>query len=157
MDDLKIGQIYYVTAETSDNVDLRREPTMNSKTEDGQDNVIISLPLGAEVTLESREVRAVEGHNWYNIRYIQDDVAIIGWVVSDYLLLTEAGYLIPVTGGCEVTDVDYKGIRKFDIAYMPSDPGSLPQGLVKYKSGGKTIYTSLDDWNAVGGARYKLS
>ena len=95
MDDLQVGKAY--TVNTENGLDLRREPNTNPKTEDGNDNVILSMPSGSVVVLESAEVRTNDGHIWYNVRYIQDETEETGWVQSDSL--QEAELIIPVTGG----------------------------------------------------------
>jgi len=70
---------------------------MNPKTEDGNDNVILSMPSSSAVVLESVEVRTNDEHTWYNVRYIQDETEETGWVHSDSL--QEVELFIPVTGG----------------------------------------------------------
>ena len=95
MSDLEIGLGYIVNAENG--LDLRKEPNMNSKTEDGTDNIILSLPQGSQVILASDEVRISDGRNWYNVKYIQDDVEEIGWVNSHDL--PELGMIVTTGGG----------------------------------------------------------
>lgn len=150
MDDLKTGQIYYVNTESTD---LRREPSMNSKTGAGQDNVILSMLFGSEVILESREVRAAAGHDWYYIRYVQDDKAVIGWTISDYLQHDPPGF-IPVTGAVEVTNVTYNQQVLYPIAKLPSEPENIPQAAatgVTFSLDNEKRATTLEKWRVAAG------
>jgi hypothetical protein len=79
MDDLQIGQSFQVNTETE--VDLRREPNMNPKTEDGKDNVILAIPSNEFLVLQSVDVSTQDGHKWYNVKVGEET----GWVDSDFL------------------------------------------------------------------------
>jgi hypothetical protein len=81
------GQQYEVKTGTSEGLNLRREPT----TKGGKTNIILSMPSGTIVTLESvtDPDRISDGHTWYNVRYKYEDGDKndeIGWAASDYLL-----------------------------------------------------------------------
>lgn len=163
MDGLRKGEQVWVSAELSNGLDLCREATMNSLTADGQENVILSMPPGSLLVLESVDVQTNDGHTWYKVRYLDEDADVdeTGWATGDYLSIgavDSGGLVIPVTGGpTETTEVDYNGTRKYDVAYLPSDPLDIPQGFVMYKVAGKTRQTSLDEWNATAGRRYKIT
>jgi hypothetical protein len=159
MEELRTGEVYLVSTETSDKVDLCREPTIKSQTSDGMDNVIFSVPIGSWVILESREVHSGDGHDWYKVRFVQDEAALSGWMVGDCL---HPHVTLPTTGGSsyDVTDVYYKGELKWEVAKLPADPAKgnpLSSGLLKYNFYGNTIYTTLDDWKAVAGVRYPIT
>jgi hypothetical protein len=155
MEGLRKGEQVWVMTESPNGLELRREPTINSKTADEKDNVILSMPSGAYLVLESIEVPTNDGHDWYNVRYIQDEINETGWAVGDFL---QIGFLIPITGGpSQMIDVHYNGNRKFDVAYLPSDPQLIPQGLVKYSLEGKPKQTSREEWNAVAGPYYQIT
>lgn len=166
MDRLRTGEQVWVITELADGLELRHEATLNSTTADGQDNVILFMPSGAQLVLESDEVRTNEGHDWYNVHYVPEDesVDMIGWANSEFLGVgaDAAPFLIPVTGGgdggpTEAIEVHYDGKPKYQVAYLPSNPGTIPQGLVIYKVGGHTKQTSLDEWNAAAGRYYKIT
>jgi hypothetical protein len=77
----------------SEGLNLRSEPTTKATTKNGKGkNIILSIPNGAKVTLESMEVKTVEKHTWYNVKYTDKDKKVLtGWVASDYLeLLTSS-------------------------------------------------------------------
>jgi hypothetical protein len=155
MEGLPKGEQVWVTTEPPNGLELRREPTVNSTTADGKDNVILSMPSGAYLVLESGEVLTNDGHDWYNVRYIQDEINETGWAVGDFL---QIGFLIPMTGGpSQMTDVHYMGNRKFDVAYLQSEPQPISQGFVKYHLEGEPRQTSVDEWNAVAGPYYKIT
>ena len=155
MSDLEIGSSYIVNAENG--LDLRREPNMNSKTEDGTYNIILSLPQGSRVILESDEFRISDGRNWYNVRYIQDDVEEIGWVNSHDL--PEIG-LLPTTGGgsasylfqfagswYSISDVNLKNAVG---QYIADKPTSNMKGVF---INGAQYYTSPDNIKSMKDAR----
>ena len=127
---------------------------MNSKTEDGKDNIILSMPQGTPVVLDSREARTSDGYTWYKVRYIFESIDESGWVVSDFL---EMWFFIPLAT-TTVYEVDYDRNREFDVACPQSEPQRFSQGLVKYKEAGSTsyLYTSLDEWNAAAGPQYQI-
>jgi hypothetical protein len=155
MEGLRKGEQVLVTTEPPNSLELRREPTTNSKTEDEKDNVILSMPSGAYLVLESVEAPTNDGHNWYNVRYIEEGIDETGWALSDYL---QIGFLIPMTGGpSQMIDVHYMGNRKFDVAYLPSDPQPISQGLVKYRLEGDPKQTSREEWNSVAGPYYQIT
>ena len=162
MDQLRKGEQAWVTTESSDGLELRREAT--STTADGQNNVILFMPTGSQVVLESGEVITNDGHDWYNVHYIAyDDESIdaIGWASGEFLSVgvNSAPVLIPVTGAdpIEATEVQYDKKSKYQVAYLPSYPQSISQGLVTYKVGGAPQQTSLDEWNVAAGRYYKIT
>jgi len=151
MDDLQAGKSYAVNTENG--LDLRREPNMNPKTEDGNDNVVLSMPSGSAVVLESVEVRTNDGHSWYNVRYIQDETYETGWVDSGSL--QEIDLIIPVTGGSGSYRFKFAG-SEYSISdenltnsvgqYIDVQPRSNMQ---KFSINGAPYYTTLENINSM--------
>ncbi|HSM70886.1 MAG TPA: hypothetical protein VK851_05025 [Anaerolineales bacterium] len=84
-------KLYQVIKE--DGADLRRIPSMKLKTEDGKENVILSMPFETLVVEESDEVRTGDEYEWLNVRPVFEEKDLeerdenkIGWVVSDHLV-----------------------------------------------------------------------
>jgi hypothetical protein len=67
---------------TAHNVDLCREPTIVSKTSDGKDNAIRCMVINSVVRLESARARIVDEQTWYQVRYVDDGIDEIGWIMS---------------------------------------------------------------------------
>ena len=87
MDYLQKDEPLKVKTGSSDGLSLRREATTKATTMDGKEkNIILSIPNGGKVTLESVEVKTGDKQTWYNVRYTDKDKKdVIGWVASDYL------------------------------------------------------------------------
>jgi len=87
LQNLQKGGSFKVKTGSSDGLSLRSEPTTKATTMDGKEkNIILSIPNGAKVTLESGKVQTSDKHTWYNVRYTDKDKKdVTGWVASDYL------------------------------------------------------------------------
>lgn len=81
MGNLQIGEQFKVKT-GSDGLSLRSDAT----TKDGTKNILVSIPNGTKITLESVEIQTSDNHTWYNVKYIdKDNKELKGWVASDYL------------------------------------------------------------------------
>lgn len=149
MDELEIGMQLVVISESSNGLELRREPTRNAETTDGNNNVILFMPPDSLVVLESVEARINDGHSWYNVRYVQDEIEKTGWVIGECL----QQFLIPVTGDPEfpATNIQYNGNVQFGgqsvplLNYPPKVLGSV--GLVTFNIGTANFATTKALWN----------
>lgn len=65
--------------------DLRREPHTNPKTENGEDNVIRSLPKDTYVRLENDDIYATSKDQWARVTLYVRSKPITGWVIFDDL------------------------------------------------------------------------
>lgn len=74
---------YWVIAR--DGLELRREPTMKPITEDGDINIILSVPPGETVMRERDRARTRDNHRWYYVRYMNLELDQVGWVIADHL------------------------------------------------------------------------
>jgi len=79
------GQIKFEVS-AREGTDLRREPALKSKTEDGSDNVVFSLPLRTGLILLHNYDDAVtnDGHVW-RLVVLQTGNREMGWVANDDL------------------------------------------------------------------------
>lgn len=158
MADLPTAQFYKVISENG--TDLRREPNMNSKTEDGTDNVICSLSPGSIIQIRSVEVHTNVGHNWYNVITVSEGGIETGWVDSDSLQETESPPDVDVRGGGS-TYYSFKfGTGEDTSEYRISDENltnALRQyiadkptaGMQKFFIGGTPFFTSQDNINSM--------
>ena len=160
MDELRKGEQLLVITLSSDGLELRREPTMNPETADGKDNVILFMPPDSFVALESVEVRINDGHSWYNVRYVQEEIDETGWAIGESL---QIAFQIPVTGAPDspATSIQYNGNSQFGgqsvwlLNYPPKVLGSV--GLVTFKIGPAEFATTIGYWNvAVNDNRFQL-
>ena len=160
MDDLQKGTQLMVITESPDGLELRREPTMNSKTADGGDNVILFVPASSFLVLESVEAPVNDGHDWYNVRYVQDETDETGWAVGECLQLT---FLIPVTGVPDgpATNIQYNKTPKFTgqtVHLLSCPPDVLGRvNVVTFNLGTEEHATPIASWNvALTDQKFKL-
>ena len=85
MDHLEKGQLF--TLNTSDGLNLRREPVLAPETEDGQDNIIPVTGPTETVTLKVLDVDTIDERRWYNVQIAETDVT--GWIDNDSLQVLE--------------------------------------------------------------------
>jgi hypothetical protein len=141
---------------TKNDLDVRREPNLNSKTEDGKDNVFLSIDSNTLVLIESVDVHTGDGHTWYYIRHFQDPVENTGWVDSDPL---REG--LPSTGGGGSTYYSFKfGTGTYSISdenlgnalrqykYIADKPTSGMQQFF-FEGSATPFFTSQDNVNSM--------
>src|SRR5829696_678980 len=87
MGDLDTEQIYKVIATAG--LYLRKGP-IKSET-----NSILLMVDGTIVTREGDEVRAGSNHQWYKVRFIDENRDIVGWAAIGYL---ELQYPLGISG-----------------------------------------------------------
>lgn len=142
---------------TKQRTDLRREPSLKPKTQNGKDNSILSLPQRTLIILVSADVRTIEGHEWglFSPEIGNEEV---GWVYGDhiefYQPLAQSSVPAPSTVQCSCLfdgKTTYKMYKdKVDAATGQYIFKSLPGGK-EFKiteSGTTTIfYTNQDNIN----------
>ncbi len=159
MDELQKGTQLLVITQSADGLELRREPTMNPQTADGQDNVILFMPTSSFVVLESVEAPINDGHDWYNVRYVQDGTEETGWAVGENLQLA---FFVPVTGTPDTpaTNIQYNKSPKFSgqtVWLLSCPPDVLGRvNVVTFKLGTEEHATSIDSWNVALSDREKF-
>ena len=67
--------------------DLRREPHTSPKTENGEDNVIRSLPKNTYLRLEKEDIYATSKYQWVFVSLQVESKTITGWVIVDDLTI----------------------------------------------------------------------
>lgn len=159
MDELQIGMALLAISGASNGIELRREPSTNAETTDGNNNVILVMPPDSLVVLESVEDRINEGHSWYSVRYVQDEIDTTGWVIGDCLQPA----IIPVTGDPDfpATNIQYNSKVLFggqSVPLLNCPPRVLGRvGLVTFNLGNETIATTKEFWNvAANNDKFKL-
>jgi hypothetical protein len=70
---------------------------MESKSSDGRDNVISSLPTGTPALLESEEILTRDGHDWCFIRIETENEEETGWVLAESVMPDEDVEAPPTT------------------------------------------------------------
>jgi len=159
MDELQKGTQLLTITQSPDGLELRREPTMNSKTADGRDNVILLMPSSSSLVLESVEAPINDGHEWYNVRFTQDATDETGWTVGEHLQLA---FLIPVTGVPDgpATNIQYNKTPKFagqTVQLLSCPPDVLGRvNVVTFNLGTDAHATPIEFWNAALSDREKF-
>ena len=75
--------------------DLCREPGRNPKPEH-KDNIILKIPSGSPLTLESHDLKVLDGHEWVFVGYESEGRREEGWVLGDDVI--PDGFSIPEGG-----------------------------------------------------------
>ena len=82
---IKMDKLKSYRVNVAKGLNLRKEPNTNSKTQNGENNIIRSMPKGTVVKQISAEPHTGGGYEWYNVRPKDGDIDETGWVASNYL------------------------------------------------------------------------